>query len=156
MHRRTGPDCPSRSTPASPATVRGPDAAVIRRDRLPDPHHAGFFYGAPDLAVEVVSPSNRAAETAEKVSEYLAAGARAVWVVDPRARTVAVHEASRDAAVVSATGVLDGGNVVPGAAPPGRGAVRGVSASPRDPRRTGLRGPARRRRTARCPAPPLP
>ncbi len=97
-----------------PATVRGPDAAVIRKERLPDPHHAGFLHGAPDLVIEVLSPSNRAADVAEKVSEYLAAGARSVWVVDPRARTVAVHEAVHGATVLGETGALDGGDVVPG------------------------------------------
>jgi len=67
-----------------PDTVRGPDVAFIARERYDaagDPPTA--FPGAPDLAVEVVSPSNRAVDIRAKVADYLAAGTRLVWVVDP-------------------------------------------------------------------------
>jgi Uma2 family endonuclease len=74
------------------ATVRGPDAAVVHRSRLENLGRAGFIRGAPDLPIEIVSPSNRAGEIQTKVTEYFAAGARLVWVVYPETRTVAVHE----------------------------------------------------------------
>jgi Uma2 family endonuclease len=97
-----------------PATVRGPDAAVIHRSRLTDLHHAGFLRGAPDLAVEIVSPSNRPAEIADKAAEYLATGARAVWVVYPRSRTVAVHTSTQTTAILCVSDTLDGGYILPG------------------------------------------
>lgn len=74
-----------------PPTVRAPDLAVIQRSRVPaDP--SDFVEGAPELAVEIVSPSNTAAEIEAKVRDYLTSGADTVWVVYPRARQVAVHD----------------------------------------------------------------
>lgn len=74
-----------------PPTVRGPDVAVVLRDRVPSPLSAKFFPGPPDLAVEVLSPDDRPAEVAAKVADYLRAGAHGVWVVDPDTRVVTVH-----------------------------------------------------------------
>lgn len=74
-----------------PPTVRAPDIAVVLRHRVPSPLPVRFLSGPPDLAVEVLSPDDRPAEVASKVADFLAAGAQAVWVVDPDARTVAVH-----------------------------------------------------------------
>jgi len=75
-----------------PDTVRGPDVAFVSRERF---ERSGdtvrAFAGAPDLAVEVVSPSNAPAAMHAKVADYLAAGTRRVWVVDPEARTVTVY-----------------------------------------------------------------
>jgi Uma2 family endonuclease len=76
---------------ADPPTVRAPDIAVVLTHRVPVPLPVRFFPGPPDLAVEVLSPEDRPAEIASKVADFLAAGAHAVWVVDPSARTVAVH-----------------------------------------------------------------
>jgi Uma2 family endonuclease len=73
-----------------PDTVRAPDVSFLSRERverLPD----GLVDGAPDLAVEVLSPGDAAMDVAAKVDVYLAAGCRAVWVVNPRARHVTVH-----------------------------------------------------------------
>ncbi len=96
-------------------TVRGPDVAFVAAARLEGgPLKEHFRRGAPDLAVEILSPSNRRAEVAEKVAEYLAAGARAVWVVDPRKHTVTVHGAGVAARVYGAGEELDGGEVLPG------------------------------------------
>ncbi len=96
-------------------TVRGPDVAFVAAARLEGgPLEEHFRRGAPDLAVEILSPSNRRAEVAEKVTEYLAAGARAVWVVDPRKRSVTVHRAGADPRVYAADEDLDGGDVLPG------------------------------------------
>jgi len=94
-----------------PDTVRAPDVAFVRLGRQIDD---GFIDGAPDLAVEVVSPSDRPKAVADKVREWLDGGAEAVWVVDPDARTVTVHERLRVPRVFAETETLDGGAVLPG------------------------------------------
>ncbi|MHC4548644.1 MAG: Uma2 family endonuclease [Planctomycetota bacterium] len=96
-----------------PDTVRAPDLAFVRASRGPGPPR-GYFPGAPDLAVEVLSPDDRPGYVREKVAEWLEAGTRAVWVVDPRARTVTVHEARRDAQVLTEADTLCGRDVLPG------------------------------------------
>lgn len=98
-----------------PDTVRAPDAAFIARERLP----AGglperYWQGAPDLAVEVVSPTDTYVEVQEKALEWLTFGARLVWVIGPRRRTVTVYRAPDDIVVLDAEATLDGGDVVPG------------------------------------------
>ena len=98
-----------------PPTVRGPDIAFISRRNLPVggfPHT--FWRVPPDLAVEVVSPSNTRAEIREKVLEYLAAGARLVWVVDPRTRSVTAYRSRTDVRQVTGADTLDGHDVLPG------------------------------------------
>lgn len=98
-----------------PPTVRAPDIAFVRAERLPGRGlPSGYLPGAPDLAVEVVSPSNSPAATAEKVRDYLAAGARQVWVVDPRAREIAVHGADGEARHLGPDDLLDADEVLPG------------------------------------------
>lgn len=98
-----------------PPTVRGPDLAFLAADGLPpDGPPTGFWRRAPDLAVEVVSPSNTAAEIQRKVLEYLAAGTRLVWVVDPQTRSVTTYRSRKDARVLTEGDPLDGGAVVPG------------------------------------------
>ena len=75
-----------------PDTVRGPDVAFIVRERVPaEGLPRAFFMGAPDLAVEIVSPSDSAGELEVKVSDYLRNGARMVWVVYPESRRVQVN-----------------------------------------------------------------
>ena len=98
---------------ANPDTVRAPDFAFVRRDRLVDTGR-GYFPGAPDLAVEVLSPSDRYAAVARKVRQYLATGVRLVWVIDPEERTVTIHRANGDVEILGEDGVLDGEDVVPG------------------------------------------
>ncbi|HUG93534.1 MAG TPA: Uma2 family endonuclease [Planctomycetaceae bacterium] len=78
-------------TERDPDTVRGPDAMVISKDRLPDGiAPRGFSDLVPNLAIEVLSPSERWKKVLEKVSEYLNRGVDEVWVVDPRRHTVQV------------------------------------------------------------------
>lgn len=74
-----------------PPTVRGPDIAVVLRERVPSPLPVRFFSGAPDLAVEVLSSDDRPGEIAARVADYLQAGTVAVWVVDPEQRMLIVH-----------------------------------------------------------------
>lgn len=75
----------------NPDTVRGPDVAFFSRGRIPENGYATTYWGAPDLAVEILSPSNGSGSVREKLAEYLAAGTLSVWVVDPVQRCVAVH-----------------------------------------------------------------
>ena len=99
----------------SPDTVRGPDVSFVSRERLAsvgDPVAA--FPGAPDLAVEVLSPSNTPAGMHAKVADYLAAGTRLVWVVDPEGRVVRAYDTLLAPRVLGCGETLDGGDVVPG------------------------------------------
>ena len=94
-------------------TVRSPDAAVVLGDRLaelPD----SFVPMAPDLAVEVLSPSDRKADALAKVAMYLQAGTRLVWLVNPTTRTVVVFRSEADPVTLSESDTLDGGDVLPG------------------------------------------
>lgn len=98
-----------------PPTVRGPDVAYVAESRLPAGQApAGFLRLAPDLAVEVVSPSNRWTDIAAKVRDYLDAGTRLVWIVDPPRRTVTVHRRDGSADVRGEDDALDGEDVLPG------------------------------------------
>lgn len=97
-----------------PPTVRAPDAAFVAAARIPPGGVQGFFPGAPDLAVEVVSPSNSASDIQAKVFDYLDAGARLVWVVYPETRTVAVHRTRAEARFLTDADALDGGDALPG------------------------------------------
>lgn len=98
-----------------PDTVRAPDIAFIRRERLPsDGLPQGFWPGAPDLAVEVVSPGDTVREIDEKVSDWLAAGCLVVWIVSPRWKTVTVHAAGSPIKMLAADNFLEGDDVLPG------------------------------------------
>ncbi len=99
----------------APDTVRGPDVAFIRADRVPpDDELDGFADLSPDLAVEILSPGDRPGRVQAKVADYLRAGVRLVWMVDPRARTVVVHAPGQSPRVCAAADRLDGGAVLPG------------------------------------------
>ena len=98
-----------------PDTVLGADAAFISHERfakIEDPDKFGPF--APDLAVEVMSPSNTMREMEEKVALYFAAGARAVWGFNPKKKTVAVYTSPTDFYVLNENDTLEGGEVLPG------------------------------------------
>ena len=98
-----------------PDTLRGPDVAFVSRVRFETSGDTvEAFAGAPDLAVEVLSPSNTPAAMHAKVADYLAAGTRRVWVVDPEARTVTVYSSLLWPHKLGEEAVLDGDDVVPG------------------------------------------
>ena len=99
---------------AEPDTVRAPDIAFVTRERLPDPDLPGYPALAPDLVVEVSSPGDRPGETLTKVGEWLTAGTRLVWVVDPARRLARVYRANGSEAVLEESESLDGEYVVPG------------------------------------------
>jgi len=99
----------------NPDTVRAPDVSFLRRDRVPARGtQPGYFQGAPDLAVEVISPDDLYTEVDEKVAEWLEHGTRLVFVVNPRRKTVAVHRADGSVSVLTIEDTLDGEDVVPG------------------------------------------
>lgn len=109
----------------APDTVRSPDVAFVRSERLTDDAESQerFLELAPDLAVEVLSPSNHAREMSDKVLEYLAAGTRLVWVVEPRRRIVTVYTPDRTARILREDELLDGGDALPGFSLPVRALV---------------------------------
>lgn len=97
-----------------PDTVRAPDVAFVRRDRIPDPEPTGFPAYAPDLAVEVLSPDDRPGEVLAKVADWISAGTRLVWVVDPERRVVRVYRADGTEAIKTQDQSLDGEEVAAG------------------------------------------
>lgn len=98
-----------------PDTVRAPDVAFIHQDRLPDGRlPIGYLPFAPDLAVEIVSPSDRAEEIQAKVHDYLSAGTQLVLVAYSRTRSVVIHRPSGESRVLGIDDTFDAGDVVPG------------------------------------------
>jgi Uma2 family endonuclease len=94
-------------------TVRAADAAFIRLDRIGEGVPAGYAQIVPDLVVEVTSPSDTYAMVAEKVNDWLLAGAQMVWVVDPSNRQVSVHRPGKPVQVLGEEDVLSGEDVLP-------------------------------------------
>ena len=98
-----------------PDTVRAPDVAFLSTDRLMAAGDVtGYFPGAPDLVVEVISPNDRYTDVDEKVAEWLEHGTLLLFVVDPRRQTVAVHRPGQPRRVLGVDDILDGEDVVPG------------------------------------------
>ena len=98
-----------------PDHVRVPDAAFVRQERVDAAADvAGFFPGAPDIAIEVISPSDLYTEVEEKVADYLAAGTLAVIVVNPRRRTVRVHRSLSGTVELTESDTLEVSDIVPG------------------------------------------
>jgi Uma2 family endonuclease len=100
---------------ANPRTARKPDVSFVRRGRLPNEELPdGDLRLAPDLAVVVVSPNDTVYELDEKVEEYLAAGVRLVWVINPDSRLAIIHRLDGTMAKVRHDQELSGEDVVPG------------------------------------------
>jgi Uma2 family endonuclease len=98
-----------------PDLVRAPDAAFVRRERLVAAEDAtGYFPGAPDLAVEVVSPNDRPSEVEAKVAAWLAHGTLMVIAVYPRSRTARIHRPGQPVRELSEADTIDGADVVAG------------------------------------------
>ncbi|GIV21510.1 MAG: hypothetical protein KatS3mg023_3261 [Armatimonadota bacterium] len=97
-----------------PATVRAPDFAFLSRERAPQEWSRHFARYVPDLVAEVVSPNDTFSEVAEKVNDWLQAGVRMVWVVDPSSRVVYVYRAGQPVRVLHEEDVLQGEEVLPG------------------------------------------
>lgn len=94
-------------------TVRSPDASFVAAGRMPEVP-VGFVRLAPDLAVEVLSPDDTAADIDARMADYFAAGTRLLWVIDPDRRTVAVHARAAGTRWLGEDDALDGADVVPG------------------------------------------
>lgn len=104
-----------RCFPGEPGKVRRPDVCFVGRDRSsPDLLAEGFLRVVPDLVVEVISTNDLARDLERKVEEYLDAGVRLVWVVDPDTRTVRIHRGDGSAARLRQDDDLSGEAVVPG------------------------------------------
>jgi len=102
----------------SPDLVRCPDCAFVAAARVPPGRNTGAFEGAPDLAVEVLSPSNSAAEMNRKLFEYFQHGTQLVWVVDSDDRSVTIYGGGPPPRRLTDGDTLDGGDVMPGLAIP--------------------------------------
>ncbi len=98
-----------------PDTVRAPDVAFIRQERVDRVGRSkGYWIGPPDLAVEVISPSDTIGEVGGKVKMWLEAGTHLVWVVSPKRLTVTVYRSLDDIQKLTEKDTLGAGNVVPG------------------------------------------
>jgi len=97
-----------------PASLRGPDVAFLSARRLATIDLRANIPGAPDLAVEILSPNDRAVEVRKKVDQYLQAGARAVWVLYPETREVEVSEPGRRRRILAADEILEAPELLPG------------------------------------------
>lgn len=97
-----------------PDSVRAPDAAFISNDRLPPPDVVGYAELAPDLVVEVRSRGDRQGEIRERTDDWLRAGVRLVWHIDPAHRRGAVHRGDGSVAQIDADGAFIGEAVLPG------------------------------------------
>ncbi len=111
---------------ADPDTVRAPDVAFISRQRAGLVRERGYAELAPDLLAEILSPDDRPAEVLAKVADWLAAGTKLVWVVDPERLEVRVYGGDGSLSVLHESDALDGEEVLPGFRCP----VRDVFASP--------------------------
>ncbi len=94
--------------------VRSPDVSFIRKERLPEGKlPIGFGEFAPDLAIEVLSPTEDASELLRKIAEYFESGAQQVWVVDPDARRVTIYRSPVDVQTFSGDDVIEGNELFP-------------------------------------------
>ena len=99
---------------SSPDTVRAPDVAYVARERAARIPARGYAELAPDLLAEVLSPDDRPAEVLAKVADWLAAGVRLVWVVDPERAEARVYRPDGSLTVLTGQDALDGEDVLPG------------------------------------------
>ena len=98
-----------------PDTVSEPDIAYISAHKLPlDVRLSGYFEGAPDLVVEIVSPGDSSREVYDKAPMWLSFGVPLVWVVDPETRTIERHRPNQPLLRLTEDDTLDGGDVLHG------------------------------------------
>jgi len=104
-----------RLDPNRPNTLRKPDVSFVRFGRLPNEEPSDAYdHLAPDWAIEVLSPGDTALELEEKIEEYLNAGVRLVWVINPDLKIVKVHVSGRPIEEYRVGDELTGGDVMPG------------------------------------------
>ncbi len=97
-----------------PDRVRSPDVWFLSHERLKEVAREGFYEGAPDLAVEVVSRGEEAEGVLAKVLDYLGGGAKAVWLVYPELQAVEVYGGRGEGRLLRPGEVLEGGEALPG------------------------------------------
>lgn len=101
--------------PEPDPVVRAPDVAFVRRERIPPAdQQTGFWPIAPDLAVEIISPSEGASDVQGKVQDYLQAGTRLIWLVYPSQQVVIEHQPGGRMRQLGIDDALDGGELIPG------------------------------------------
>ena len=98
----------------NPDTVRGPDLAFWSHERMPDPPRHGYATVAPDLAIEVLCASDTFGMVHFKVRQYLDAGVRLVWIIDPEANAVVVFRPGPGSTILANGETLSGEDVLPG------------------------------------------
>jgi Uma2 family endonuclease len=99
----------------NPDRLRGPDVAMVRAERVPTGKGVdGWLDGAPDVVVEVAGDSQTISEMTKKALEYLAAGAKMVWVVDAEPQRVVLFTPPNHVKILGSDDTLDGGDVLPG------------------------------------------
>lgn len=98
----------------NPDTVRAPDASFVRRERLEGVSDEGYFEGAPDLVVEVLSPDDRASYAQTKALQWLDGGARMVIVLDPAKRVATIWRDRKNIRLLTDLETLEGEDVLPG------------------------------------------
>ncbi len=114
---------------SDPDTVRAPDVAFVARERADRIPSRGYAALAPDLLAEILSPDDPPAEVLAKVADWLAAGTKLLWVVDPERSEVRVYRRDGSLVVLRESDSLEGEDVLPGFSCP----VRQVSSSPLTP-----------------------
>ncbi len=97
-----------------PLTIRQPDVSVLSKDRIAATDAESYFQGAPDLAVEIVSPSDSVQDLQAKMNQYLAAGAGQVWVLYPKTKNVHVFSRTSALQILNENQILEGGDSLPG------------------------------------------
>lgn len=97
-----------------PDTVRGPDLHFVRKDNAGSLDWDSFLDVAPDLCIEIVSPSDKWSDIEEKVEQFLTLGSKLVWVMDPKTRKAHVRRSDGSREVIPQTGTLSGEDVLPG------------------------------------------
>lgn len=94
--------------------IRLPDVSFMRRERLSRFAWDTFGVGAPDLCVEIISPSERPGAISQKIGEYFESGAEQVWLLWPETECVTVYESLQKVRTYGPREELDGGNLLPG------------------------------------------
>jgi len=99
---------------SDPDTVRGADIAFVSWERMPEKSPVGFPPLGPDLVVEVLSPGDRPGETLAKIGDWLSAGTRLVWVIDPERRLARIYRQDGSESLLGEADALDGEDILPG------------------------------------------
>ena len=97
-----------------PDTAIGPDFAFLAKERVPSPRPKGFGRMAPDLILEVRSPSDREAKAVEKMERWIRAGVRLGWELDMKTRVLTVYRPNETTRTIDINGTIDGEDVLPG------------------------------------------